>query len=58
VRGLDYYQKTAFEFTHGRWARRMRFSAAEDTTGYPKRSAARQLRGLALPSEKIGWCFP
>ena len=50
-------KKLRLNLRMGRSARRMRFSAAEDTTAYQKHSAARQLRGLALLSEKIGWCF-
>ena len=39
------------------WGRKMRFLAGDDTTDCRKRSAGRRLRGLDLPSEKIGWCF-
>jgi len=35
----------------------MRFSAADDTTAYRKRSAAQQLRELDLRLAKIAWCF-
>jgi histidyl-tRNA synthetase len=53
VRGLDYYTRTAFEFTHG--ALGAQFSAAAATMAFPSPWADRRPPASALRLEKTAW---
>ena len=55
VRGLDYYTRTAFEFTHGALGAQNAILGGGRYDGCRSRLVDRQRRELVLPSAKTGW---
>ena len=55
VRGLDYYSRTAFEFTHGALGAQNAILGGGRYDGFPKLSVAPQLPASVSPSVRTVW---
>jgi hypothetical protein len=58
VRGLDYYTRTTFEFTHGGLGAQNALLGGGRYDGLSEASAGPKRPASALPWAKTGWCSP